>query len=114
VVYTDPAVASVGLTAEDAREQGIDAVSEAFDLTTLSRASVDDVRQGRLVLVADRRRKVLCGASAIGPAAESLIGVAVLAIQARVSLDVLKEVIAPFPSWGEAYAPLVRSLLSKC
>ena len=114
VVYTDPAVASVGLTAEDAREQGIDAVSEAFDLTTLSRASVDDVRQGRLVLVADRTRKVLCGASAIGPAAESLIGVAVLAIQARVSLDVLNEVIAPFPSWGEAYAPLVRSLLSKC
>ena len=84
------------------------------DVATAARASVDDVRQGRLVLVADRTLKVLCGASAIGPAAESLIGVAVLAIQARVSLDVLNEVIAPFPSWGEAYAPLVRSLLSKC
>jgi hypothetical protein len=38
----------------------------------------------------------------------------VLAIQARVSLDVLSQVIAPFPSWDEAYAPVVRSLLKKC
>jgi pyruvate/2-oxoglutarate dehydrogenase complex dihydrolipoamide dehydrogenase (E3) component len=114
VIYTDPSVASVGMTAVQARELGIDAVSDAFDLTTLSRARVDDLRQGRLVLVADRRHRVLCGASVIAPQAESLIGVAVLAIQAHISLGVLNQVIAPFPSWGEAYAPVVRSLLNRC
>ena len=113
-VYTDPPVASVGLTEDDARERGIDAVSDAFDLSTLARAHVDDVKHGRLVLVADRHRRVLCGASIIGPHADSLVGSAVLAIQAKISLDMLDEVVAPFPSWGEAYAPAVRGLLSKC
>jgi hypothetical protein len=47
-------------------------------------------------------------------ARESLLGVAALAIQARISLDVVDQMIAPFPSWGEAYAPVVRSMLAQC
>jgi len=114
VVYTDPSVASVGLTGQDACQQGIDAVSAASDLTTMARAPVEDMRHGRLVLIADRTHQVLCGASAIGPQAESLLGEAVLAIQAQIPLAALTKVIHPFPSWGEAYQAPIRSLLSSC
>ena len=65
------------------------------------------------MLVADRQRKVLCGASVVGPQADSLIGTATLAIQANVSLDVLDEMVAPFPSWGEAYTQVIRGLVEK-
>jgi dihydrolipoamide dehydrogenase len=110
-VYTDPPVASVGLTPAGARELGLQLVAATFDLTTLARAHVDDARYGRLLLLVDLEQSVVRGASIVGPQADSLIGVAALAIQARLSLETLAELVAPFPSWGEAYALLVRSLL---
>ena len=60
-VYTDPPVASVGLTEESARKRGIAAISEVFDLTTLARAHVDDVHYGQLVLW-----QIVSGTSCVG------------------------------------------------
>ncbi len=110
-VYTEPSVASVGLTSPAARSQGYDVGVAQFPLGDTARAAVRGDRSGLLVLVADRRARILIGAAAIGSHVEELIGEAALAIRARVPLDVLADVVHPFPTYCEAYEPPFRELL---
>ncbi|GAC1338780.1 MAG: NAD(P)/FAD-dependent oxidoreductase [Candidatus Dormibacteria bacterium] len=110
-VYTDPAVASVGVTAAQACEQGVDVISASFDLTDLARAAAEGTARGLLVLSADRERGTLVGMSAAGPNVDDLVGEAALAIQAGVPLATWAEVIHPFPSFGQAFEVPLRELV---
>ena len=109
-VYTDPEVAAAGLTLAAAREGGYDAASASKDLRELERATTEGDVLGRLELVADRSRRVLLGASAIGPNASEWIGEAVLAIRAGITLDVLADVVHPFPTFAQVYESPLREL----
>ncbi len=109
-VYTDPQVGAVGLTAEAARAQGIDVASAAFPVGETARAASEASGEGCLVLVADRRRGVLVGASAVGRHADEWIGQATLAVRAEVPLSTLLDVIQPFPTFSEAYFPALQDL----
>jgi dihydrolipoamide dehydrogenase len=109
-VYTEPAVACVGLSSSRAREQGYDAVSASMEIDRTARASATGLKSGRLVLVGDRKRRTLLGAAAIGPHAEEWIGEAVLAIRAEIAIDVLTDVVHAFPTFSEAYEPPLREL----
>ncbi len=112
-VYTEPAVASVGMTEEQAREQGIDAVTAVMDVGEVARSASEGGAGGRLVLTADREAGVLIGAAALGPRADEWLSEATLAIRARVPLAVLADVIHAFPTFGEAYEPPLRELAGK-
>lgn len=109
-VFTDPPVASVGLSSVRAGQEGIDVAVETMEVGETARAAAEDRRAGLLVLVADRTRGVLVGASAIGPGADEWINQAVLAIRAEVPLSVLDDVVHAFPTYSEAYEPAVSRL----
>jgi len=110
-VYTEPAVASVGLSSVAARSQGHDVAVAKFPLGETARAFVRGDSTGWLVLVADRQTRVLLGAAAIGSHVEELIGEAALAIRAKVQLHILVDLVHPFPTYSEAYEPPFRELL---
>jgi len=110
-VYTDPAVASVGMGAATAAAQGIDVLTAEVELSKVARAGADG-EGGRLVLTADRCRAVLIGAAAIGPHADEWIGEAVLAIHAEIPLPELARLVHLFPTYSEAYGPLFQELAS--
>jgi dihydrolipoamide dehydrogenase len=113
VIYTEPALASAGLTEHQARDKGLDVLTARTSLADTARASADGAAAGQLVLIADRARRVLVGASALGPGADNWIGEAVLAIRAEIPLDVLTDVVHPFPTFAEAYEIPIRELASK-
>jgi pyruvate/2-oxoglutarate dehydrogenase complex dihydrolipoamide dehydrogenase (E3) component len=117
-VYTDPAVFSVGLCADAAREQGLDVVTARSDVADTGRAYVEHVAAGRpgigpagLELVAERGSGRLVGAVAVGPDADSWAGELAVAVHARLTVDTLLDVVHAFPTWGETVLPAVRELL---
>jgi len=112
-VYTEPAVACVGLSSSQARELGYDAVSASMEVGHTARASATGLTSGRLILVGDRKRRTLLGAAAIGAHAEEWIGEAVLAIRAEIAIDVLTDVVHAFPTFSEAYEPPLRELAER-
>jgi pyruvate/2-oxoglutarate dehydrogenase complex dihydrolipoamide dehydrogenase (E3) component len=104
VTFTDPQVASVGATSGD----GLVAARWRLParLSTYERPR----RDGFLKLFADRERRVLVGAVAVGPEAGEWLQQLTLAIRANVSVDVLRETIQPYPTFSEAVYFAAREL----
>ena len=105
-VFTDPQVASVG----DTSGQG--AVTSSWRLESVSRTGTfqKPKRPGILKLYADPDRRVLVGATAVGPEAGEWIGQLTLAVRAQVPVDVLRDTIQPFPTFSEAVYFAARDL----
>jgi pyruvate/2-oxoglutarate dehydrogenase complex dihydrolipoamide dehydrogenase (E3) component len=104
VVYTDPQAASVGAT--EAAFTATVPVSEVAKTATYTRAYAES--NGFLTLLSDGEH--LSGAFALGPEAGEWLQQATLAIRARVPLDVLRDVIQPFPTFSEIYVAALKAL----
>jgi pyruvate/2-oxoglutarate dehydrogenase complex dihydrolipoamide dehydrogenase (E3) component len=106
VAFTDPQVASVGSTVGD----GL--VSARWEMDATPRASTYErpARPGFVKVVADPERRVLVGAVAVGPESGEWCQQLTLAIRAEVSVDVLLDVIQPYPTFSEAVFFALREL----
>ncbi|HWG11951.1 MAG TPA: NAD(P)/FAD-dependent oxidoreductase [Streptosporangiaceae bacterium] len=113
VVYTQPPMASTGLTEDQARDAGIDVITATMDLSGLVRTGTDGGPGGTLILVADRGRGIVIGAAGLGPGADDWISEASLAIRAEVPLTVLADVVHPFPTHAQAYEQPFRDLAAQ-
>lgn len=110
-VFCDPEVAAVGFTASAARDAGLDVALATIPLNRVERGrTYGRDLDGLVGVVADRRARVLVGACAVGPLAAEWIHFAVLAVRARVSIDVLRDTIVQFPTFSEALVTAVREL----
>jgi dihydrolipoamide dehydrogenase len=113
VTFTDPEVAAVGITTEEeARAQGVEAAGVVIDLpTSIARPyTFQENPRGVFGIVADLQREQLVGAWAVAPLASEWIHQAVLAIKAEIPIPVLKDTIAQFPSFSEAFGAALRAL----
>ena len=109
-VYTDPEVAGVGLTLEEATAAGHDAFEETADLATSAKGYVAEA-DGHVTIVVDRERRVLLGAFMAGPAASEAIHEAVLAIKLEAPLEALADTIHAFPTAARVMGGLYTTAL---
>ena len=96
--YTDPEAASVGMTLDEARDAGLDVFELVAEFATSSRGYAVQAKFGHVTVVVDRSTRELVGAAMACPDASAAIHECVLAIKARVTVDVLAETIHAFPS----------------
>ncbi|MEP6954351.1 MAG: NAD(P)/FAD-dependent oxidoreductase [Solirubrobacteraceae bacterium] len=106
VVFTDPQAAAVG--AVEGPLTATVPMSEVPRAATTSRAYAE--KPGFLTLVSDGER--LTGAHALGPEAGEWLQQATVAIRARVPLEVLEDVIQPFPTFSEIFLHGLTALRS--
>ena len=106
VAFTDPEAAAVGATS--GRFVGTARLSEVAKTATYTHAYAQS--NGFLTLFSDGER--VTGACALGPAAGEWLQQATLAIQAKVDLELLTEVIQPFPTFSEIYLTALKDLMS--
>ena len=102
VVYTNPEVASVGLTEEESRQGGIDCMVGKSYFRGNPRARCMDESEGFVKIIGDKRSKRVVGMHIIGPHASELIAEGMLAIQQRASVEDLAEAPQAHPTLSEA------------
>jgi dihydrolipoamide dehydrogenase len=98
VSYTDPEAAFVGVSVEQARAEGIDALEFVADFAASARGYGVQAKRGHVTIVVDRDSRTLVGAAIACPDASAAIHECVLAIKARTSIEVLADTIHAFPS----------------
>ena len=96
VVFTDPQVASVGLTEAQARDQGIEVRTSVLSLDNVPRALAARDTRGVIKLVADGKTKRLLGAHILAPEGSDSIQTAVLAIKTGMTYEDLGATIFPY------------------
>jgi len=110
VTFTDPEVASVGLSEASARDRGIDVIVATADPAKAARGYIHDFHDGAIKLVGERQHGVLIGATLVTPRAGEIVGELVLAIKLRVPLKQLADVIHPFPAFNRVLGKVLDTL----
>ena len=96
VVFTDPQVASVGLTEKNARDQGLAVRTSVLPLEYVPRALVARDTRGLIKLVAEKKTDRLVGAHILAPEGADSIQTAALAIKHGMTARDLAETIFPY------------------
>jgi dihydrolipoamide dehydrogenase len=102
-VYTDPEIASVGLSEAQARElHGDQVVVGTMPYAAIARAAMYGDRTGFVKVIGEGRYGELLGMVAVGTQATELIEAGVVAIEAEATLETVGDSIAAHPTLGEA------------
>lgn len=112
VTFTDPEVASAGLTEEQARERGLDVKTGIATTSSTARGWIHGpgAEHGVTKLVADGGSGVLIGASTMGPAAGEVLGLLLLAIKEKIPVTRLRDLIYPYPAFVRGIEDALRDL----
>jgi dihydrolipoamide dehydrogenase len=101
-VYTDPEVATVGLSEEEAKAAGYEVRIGRFPLIASGRARTMNESDGLIKLIGDAKTDLLLGMHIIAPQAESLIGEGVIALEMGATLEDIGLSIHPHPTLTES------------
>ena len=109
VIFTDPALASAGMTEAEARSAGHDVVSSVLELENVPRALVNRDTRGAIKLVADANSGKVLGVHAMAQGAGELILAGVYAIKFGLTVDDLATTWAPYLTMSEALKLVAQS-----
>lgn len=100
-VYTNPEIASVGLTEEGAKAAGIAVKTGKYLTGANGKCLIEGTESGYVKLVTDSANSKLLGAQLVCPRATDMVGELTLAIQKGLTAGELAEVIHPHPTFSE-------------
>ncbi len=101
-IFTDPEIASIGLTERETESQGMDIKINKFDFLGSGMARIMNETEGFVKVISDKKTGNVLGASIIGPHATELIGILTLAISCRINISQIKDTIFAHPTLSEA------------
>ncbi|MCW2777906.1 MAG: Dihydrolipoyl dehydrogenase [Frankiales bacterium] len=111
VVFTDPQVAAVGLDEQAARDRGLSVVTAEHELGQVAGAALAaDGYSGWAKLVVDADRRVVVGATFVGPDVAELLHSATVAVVGQVPLDRLWHAVPAYPTVSEVWLRLLDAL----
>jgi dihydrolipoamide dehydrogenase len=110
VTFSDPEVASVGLTSEAAKKAGLETRVVDYDLGWVAGASLQaDGYAGKARMVVDEKRKVIVGVTFVGQDVSELLQAATIAIVGEVPLDRLWHAVPAYPTMNEIWLRLLET-----
>ncbi|WP_125762602.1 dihydrolipoyl dehydrogenase [Companilactobacillus hulinensis] len=101
VCFTDPELASVGITQTEAKDKGIEVNVAKFPFAGNARAVSLDAAEGFVKLIADKETGTLLGGQIVGPGASDLISELSVAVNCQLNAEDIALTIHPHPTLGE-------------
>jgi dihydrolipoamide dehydrogenase len=108
VVFTDPELASVGRSVEQAQKDGYNVSSVELPISVAGSSLHSEHYEGWAQLVVDEDRKVLLGATFAGPDVAELLHAATIAVVGQVPLDRLWHAVPSYPTISEVWLRLLE------
>jgi dihydrolipoamide dehydrogenase len=112
-IFTDPEIATVGLSEEEARAQGHDPIVGKFAFGALGRAVAIAHTEGFVKVIGDRSSKLLLGVTMCGPEATDLVAEAALALEMGAYLEDVALTIHAHPTLPEAFMEACKVALGE-
>ena len=100
--FTDPEVARVGLSEENAKEQNIQYEVTRYNISELDRAIIEEEKQGIVKVLTLKGKDKIIGATIVGDHAGELITEFISAMKHRVGLNKILSTIHIYPTFSEA------------
>lgn len=111
--YCHPEVASVGLTEQQAKEQGLDIQVGKFPWVGIGRAVAGGHTDGFIKVIRDRKYSEILGAHIVGPHATELIAEFVLGRHLESTVEELEKAMHPHPTHSEGIAEAALAALGR-
>ncbi|KQO02834.1 pyridine nucleotide-disulfide oxidoreductase [Arthrobacter sp. Leaf234] len=108
VVFTDPEIAMVGRTLEQARKDGVNASETSLPIAVAGSSLHGDDYTGWAQIVVDEDRKVLVGVTFAGPEVSELLHSATIAVVGEVPLHRLWHAVPAYPTVSEVWLRLLE------
>jgi pyruvate/2-oxoglutarate dehydrogenase complex dihydrolipoamide dehydrogenase (E3) component len=110
VTFSDPEVASIGLTAAAAEKAGYRTRVVDYEIGSVAGASVHaDGYTGTARMVVDEDRLVILGVTFVGPDVSEMLHAATIAVTAEVPLDRLWHAVPAYPTMNEIWLRLLET-----
>ena len=111
VVFSRPEIASVGLTESEAIDMGIETVTGEFSFSANGKALCMGDAEGEVKIVGDRRTEEIIGGQIVGPGASELISELTMAVENRISVRDMGNLIHVHPTLSEALMEAYRDAI---
>jgi pyruvate/2-oxoglutarate dehydrogenase complex dihydrolipoamide dehydrogenase (E3) component len=109
VIYTRPEVAAVGRTEAETREAGVRVRTVRIPIDVAGASLHADDYEGGAQIVVDEDRRVIVGATFVGPDVGEMLHAATIAVVGEVPVDRLWHAVPAFPSVSEAWVRLLEA-----
>ena len=109
-VYTQPEIATVGLSQHEAEEKGIAVTTGRFNFVGNGKAVSMGEADGFIKVVADSQSNVILGAQMAGPHVTDIVAQMAIAVQNRITISQVADTVFAHPTLSEAMWEAVESI----
>lgn len=109
-IYTDPGIAATGISPEEAKEKGLNAVVKKYPMGANGKSVLSDAERGFIKIITDAETGKILGASMMCPRATDMISIFSQAVASGMTVEEMKKTIYPHPTYAEGIGELLRMM----